>query len=229
MRFDISKVRTEWSAELEGKKGWFSRYMNDKDDFCLRSYVENENRRYYGICHKAEKTSLFKGADGSEWKYFYPKEDIMEFDKKNLFIAGYNDEEVNIGDEGFFFDYLRVLPTYLREYAKNNKNYVPDSVTETYKSFLNRRRAGFQMFYRTKCASQKKYVPWTNEFVPGDLLGKKVRNKEDKNNEFIIVNVDKEHEFVVAGCNMLSFKDLLHEKEFLDGSPCGQEETNALI
>jgi hypothetical protein len=94
MEFDASKVCTEWSNDLDEKKCWFSDFIDRETDGCLRDYVKNSDKYYYtdffyGICHKREGYFPFESENGAHWKYFYPEDDVMTFDKKNLFIAGY--------------------------------------------------------------------------------------------------------------------------------------------
>ena len=236
MEFDESKVCTQWSDKLEGKKGWFSDYINihSKDEGCLRNYVKTNNQRFYGICYKGGNVLPFIVGNaekiGSGWKYFYPDDEEnknMEFDKKNIFIAGYNDDEVNIGDEGLFFDNLSVLPRYIKEYAKNNKKYVPDIIISMDKyTFYSKNTGGWRMFYRTKCAPKKHYIPWTKENFPlkcGDVVKWK-----NSGYQVMIVAQNKNEERVWIGsvevC-AISFDDLFKFYELPDGSPCGQEVT----
>jgi len=70
--FDKSKVRTKWSDNLEGKKGWFSNNIA-----FLRIKVENENDVYdYGICEKGvDGYGYAFGLEGkTSYDYFYEDE-----------------------------------------------------------------------------------------------------------------------------------------------------------
>jgi|GEM_PF-6805566 hypothetical protein len=317
MKFDVSKVRSEWSDELEGKKGWFSNFITDRSQINLQYYVENEVKgdvhdMIYGICRRNDSnTNIFRidGFDGHYFTYFYPddREDntmelqeflnmsgtyldiqkdyvainnlevkdgcvlisitgrgkttedaiidlckrisnrtvvanaylenrkeynlpkiiyrrtnIMEFDKKNLFIAGYNDEEVNIGDEGF----VGISIEQIKNDIKNNKKTVGiiQSKITGYFGLNNKSNTSYQMFYRTKCAPQKKYIPWTDKTVPDDLLLKIVKDKALPNRD-VITGIDKGEEYPIKFSNTLVTYKWLFKQCVMDsdGTPCGQE------
>jgi hypothetical protein len=188
MKFDESKVRTKWSDELDGKKGWFSDNINSVGEGNLHYYVEYNDVRFYGICTKGNAICPFKDDDNINWKYFYPEEDIvgfMEFDKKNLFIAGYNDNLPNIGDTGYTGDSVSDCVSkltgcwtqhILTGCTKNG--FITDA--DIYQH---------QFFYCTKCALKTKYVPWTKETFPlkcGDVVQFK-----DSDQQIMIVSQNK--------------------------------------
>jgi hypothetical protein len=224
MEFDASKVRTEWSNELDGKKGWFNDSINDDIECCLRIYVEDDDEGFYGICTKGDVLYPFKDNDGNVWKYFYPEEDVIEFDKKNLFIAGYNDEDVNIGDEGIIGDTVSMILSLLKH-----------GYDKAVGTLANKDENGFSkdgtwyrpMFYRTKCALKTKYVPWTKETFPlkcGDTVQLKYSDYQ------AVVSGLKKSENKIwignASTFSISFEELFKDYEFPDGTPCGQKVQN---
>jgi hypothetical protein len=229
MEFDKSKVRSEWDNSLDGKKGWFSNFITDVSQINLQYYVLNEMKdsggKIYGTCRRNNlDIDAFRidGYDGHCFTYFYPddrEEKSMEFDKENLFIAGYNDEEVNIGDEGF----VGISIDQIKNDIKNNKKAggIIQSKTTGYFGLNNKSNTSYQMFYRTKCAPQKKYIPWMSHTAPDDLLLRTIISKVDPKTSAVITRVTS------AGVDIsgqyFSFSDLL-DHWFLDkGTPCGQE------
>jgi hypothetical protein len=216
MKFDPKKVRTEWSDGLDGKEGWFSDYVNSVRECCLGSYVEEDDGSMYGVCSKGKHIFPFCNGD-TVWKYFYPKEDTMEFDKRNLFIAGYNDDEVNIGDEGIFSDTVYILKNELVA------TQIDTITAKDARGFVDTEQEHWALFYRTKCAPKKKYIPWTDETVPDDLLGKIVKSTDGKG-KCVITYVHKGWEFpVMLAVTLVSYKCLFEKYTFTDGTPCGQE------
>ena len=232
MEFDESKVRSEWSDELEGKKGWFGDNINgnSKDEEYLRKHVETNNKCFYGICYKGggeypfgigntEKTgSRWKG---TFWKYFYPEEDIVEFDKKNLFIAGYNDDDVNIGDEGIIAEDIDFIKRNINNTEERSK--IADI---KYSGFYDTKRYGCNFFYRTKCAPKKHYIPWTKDNFPLRVLSL-VRSKVDTDFTTFIggLNLCKnEINIGSADTKSITFNELFDYWELPDGSPCGIEK-----
>jgi hypothetical protein len=138
------------------------------------------------------------------------------FDKANLFIAGYNDEQVHIGDEGYFGNWIEYL---IQAVEKKNKTCFGTVKMINHFNFI-KKTDGYSLFYRTKCAPQKHYIPWTDETVPSDLLGKTVMFKEDNKKRGIITWVGVG---VTVGNTDYSFASLAYEFIMSDGTPCGQE------
>jgi len=223
MKFDESKVISEWSDELKGKKGWFSDYINDEDEQCLRSYVETNSQIHYGLCHKGEENFPFREEDGIDRSYFYPDE-TAKFDKENLFIAGYNDEVVNIGDEGILGETVIII-----------QRTIKDRYDKSIGKLLIKNEQGFSkdgslyrpMFYRTKCAPKKKYVPWTKDNFPLHVLSL-VRSKVDTDFTTFIggLNICKNTINIGSADDPgITFEELFDYWELPDGTPCGQEVT----
>jgi|WetSurMetagenome_2_1015567.scaffolds.fasta_scaffold213344_2 hypothetical protein len=221
MEFDASKVRTEWSNELDGKKGWFSDSINDDIECCLRIYVESNNKSMYGTCTKGNAICPFKGNRQASWKYFYPdevvpEEDVIEFYKKNLFIAGYNDNLTHIGDTGYTGDSVSECVSKLTECwtqhiltGCSEKGFIIDDGISQH-----------QFFYRTKCAPKDKYVPWTKETAP-DLIGKKIISKDYPDISSLII--EQKPAGIYAGIEQIEYYWLFNHYTMDDGSLCGHK------
>jgi len=226
--FDENKVRTEWSDELDGKKGWFSNFITDTDETNLQYYVENEmkNNKIYGICRKNNSRNdrifrIDRVHTETGRSYFYPddEEEQMEFDKSNLFIAGYNGEQVNIEDEGYFSNSMHSLKIYVLE---NNNIYFGKIKKILSDNFLDAKNE-WQFFYRTKCAPQKKYIPWNKDTCPlhcGDIV-------KQKHEDFLCIvsaiRKSTEHVWLADATCAIDLKKLFELYELSDGTPCGQE------
>ena len=220
MEFDESKVRTEWSDELEGKKGWFGDRIHDKDEDCLRNYVEMKDENYYWICHKGNKEYPFKSEVNILWKYFYPddeEEKEMEFDKKNLFIAGYNENLLHTGDAGYIGDSVSDCVSKLTGCCAQHvltgcleSGFITDADTYPH-----------QFFYRTKCAPEKHYIPWTKENFPLNVLD--IVNDSESTTFISSIKNDKSAVWIGCASCAISLRELFDNYTMPDGSPCGQE------
>ena len=226
MEFDESKVCTQWSDELEGKKGWFSDFINGEGIYNLRHYIEHNNQDYYGVCSKGKTGAPFCLDDDLRWRYFYPydeEEKETEFDKKNLFIAGYNDDEVNVGDEGIVAENIDFIKRNINNTEERTKIVdIKDS------GFRDTKRDSWSFFYRTKCAPKKHYIPWTKENFPLYVLSL-VRSKVDTDFTTFIggLNLNKNRINVGSASDAgVTLEELFDYWELPDGTPCGQEEKN---
>jgi len=223
MEFDENKVRTKWSYELDGKKGWFSDFIDRENNGCLRAYVKSNDKDLYGICHKRGGLYPFKSENGTYWKYFYPEEDVMKFDKKNLFIAGYNDNLLHTGETGYTGDSVSDCVSKLTGCWTQNiltgctKNgFITDD--DIYQH---------QFFYRTKCAPETKYIPWTKETVPNDLLMKIVKSKNGLDWTVVIGIRKGRADPIATDAGYYSYSDFFDFYIMDDGTPCGQKVQNA--
>jgi len=219
MEFDESKVRSEWSDELEGKKGWFSDYINRGKNIGLSSYIKNNDESSYGICHKGEVDFPFKSNDRSNWKYFYPDNDTVVFNKNNLFIAGYNDNLLHTGDMGYTGDSVSYCASKLTGYWTQH---ILTGCSE--KGFTTDADAfQHQFFYRTKCVPNKKYIAWTKDNFPLNVLD---LVKDNDNITFIgAIKNDKSAVWIGGASCAISLQELFDYWELPDGTPCGQEVT----
>jgi hypothetical protein len=211
--FDPNKVRSEWRDEYNGKYGWFSdcdrkSFYGDRNN--IECYVRDDNKGMYGECSKGSDRYPFHRSGKVNYNFFYldeHEEESMEFDKANLFIAGYNDGGLKNGDLGHYGVSVENIKRCIE------KEYTPAS-------FNGFNENGVVLFYRTKCAPQKRYIPWTDETVPNDLLGKTVLFKEDNKKRGIITWVGGG---VTVANTDYSFNVFMSVFVMSDGTPCGQE------
>jgi|WetSurMetagenome_2_1015567.scaffolds.fasta_scaffold146097_3 hypothetical protein len=77
MKFNIDNVMTEWYDSLMGTEGYFSDYINNSSNVCLKQYIINEGS-FSKVEYSGDPEYPFRGDDGITWKYFYPIPEIQK-------------------------------------------------------------------------------------------------------------------------------------------------------
>jgi hypothetical protein len=139
------------------------------------------------------------------------------FDKANLFIAGYNDKQVHIGDEGYVFESINDIDNIIKS---GKLGHIEDIVYTGFRSTADTSYY-YSMFYRTKSVPQKHYIPWTDGTVPDDLLGKVIMQEKDNRQKGIVTSIGVGA--LVVGIRTFAYIDLFQSCVMSDGAPCGQE------
>jgi hypothetical protein len=77
MVFDKKNVKTEWDDSLFGKEGYFSDYIDNNTNICLKQCVINEDFSSK-VAYSCDPKYPFRGDYRSNWKYFYPIPEIQK-------------------------------------------------------------------------------------------------------------------------------------------------------